>query len=108
MKNGFFQFLDGLGLVWNYAMNGLIGGLIWSIYKKSKFWEAFRQIVIGAIVSGYLTPVIIKQTDMNIQYQGALSFVIGMTGMVVIDSVYKWVLRNMKKLKEALIIINNK
>jgi hypothetical protein len=108
MKYDFFHLLDDLGLVWKYALNGFIGGLIWSMYKKSKFWEAFRQIIIGGIVSGYFTPVIVNKTNMDLSFIGFTSFVIGMLGMVIVDSIYKYVLKLIKAWKEARIIINNK
>lgn len=97
MKYDILQFLDDLGLVWKYAINGLIGGLIWSMYKKSKFWEAFRQVIIGGVVSGYFTPVIVTKTNMDMSLVGFTSFVMGMLGMVIIDSLYKYVLSNYKK-----------
>ena len=100
------KLLDDLGLVWKYALNGLIGGLIWSMYKKSKFWEAFRQIIIGGVVSGYFTPVIVSKTDMGLPFVGFTSFVIGMLGMVIVDTLYKQVVKHIKKWKDAIIIVN--
>lgn len=108
MKYDILSLLDDLGLVWKYALNGLIGGLIWSMYKKSKFWEAFRQIIIGGVVSGYFTPVIVARTKMDMSLVGFTSFVIGMLGMVIIDSLYKYLIKLIKKWKDALIIINQK
>lgn len=108
MKYDFLKFLDDLGLVWKYALNGFIGGLIWSMYKKSKFWEAFRQIIIGGIVSGYFTPVIVAKTGMDLSYIGFTSFVIGMLGMVIVDSLYKYLAGLIKKWKDAIVVINQK
>lgn len=108
MKYDILSLLDDLGLVWKYAINGLIGGLIWSMYKKSKFWEAFRQVIIGGVVSGYFTPVIVARTHMDMSLIGFTSFVIGMLGMVIIDSLYKYLIKLIKKWKDALIIINQK
>ena len=102
------RFLDDLGLVWKYAINGFIGGLIWSMYEKSKFWTAFRQIIIGGFVSGYFTPVIVAKTEMDMSFVGFTSFVIGMLGMVVVDSIYKYVVKLVKKWKDAIVIINSK
>lgn len=97
MKQAILNFLENLGIVWTYLINGLIGGLIWSLYKKSKFWEAFRQVIIGGVVSGYFTPVIAKKANMDLSIMGFTSFVVGMLGMVIIDSFYKYVLANYKK-----------
>jgi LytS/YehU family sensor histidine kinase len=108
MKYTIIHLLDDLGLVWKYALNGLIGGLIWSMYKKSKFWESFRQIIIGGIVSGYFTPVIVAKSSMDMSLVGFTSFVIGMLGMVIVDSIYKYAVKLIKKWKEAIIIINQK
>lgn len=106
MKNDFFLFMENLGLGWKFFINGLIGGVIWSLYKKSKIIEAVRQIIIGGVVAGYFTPVIVSHTSMGMETVGFTSFVIGMTGMVVVDSIYKYVVKMVKKWKEAMIIIN--
>lgn len=108
MKEDLLRLLDDLGLVWKYALNGLIGGLIWSVYKKSKFWEAFRQILIGGVVSGYFTPVIIAKTSMEMELIGFTSFLIGMLGMVILDSIYKYAIDVIKKWRDAIVIINQK
>lgn len=108
MKHDFLQFLDGVGFIWKYALNGLVGGLIWSMYKKSKFWEAFRQIIIGGVVSGYFTPVIVAKSSMDLSLVGFTSFVIGMLGMVIVDSIYKYCVKLIKKWKDAIIIVNSK
>lgn len=101
MKNEFFRMLDELGIAFKYLLNGLIGGFIFSLYKRSKFWEAVRQIVIGGVVAGYFTPVIVQRTDMDMNYVGFTSFVVGMTGMVIIDSIYKYVVVRFKKWRDA-------
>jgi hypothetical protein len=108
MREEILHFLDDLGLVWKYALNGLIGGFIWSMYKKSKFWEAFRQVVIGGVVSGYFTPVIASKTDMDMSIVGFTSFVIGMLGMVILDSIYKYAVGIIKKWSDAVLFINQK
>lgn len=95
-ENDVISFLESLGLGWKYLVNGLIGGFIWSIHKKSKFWEAVRQVFTGGIVSGYFTPFIIEKTSVN--YAGFISFIIGMIGMVVVDVVYKWAVSKFKLL----------
>jgi len=105
MRYNFFDFLDSLGIAWKYAINGLIGGIVWCLYKKTKFVEALRQIIIGSIVAGYFTPVIVSKTSMNMSYVGFTSFLVGMTGMVVIDSLYKYVAANIKKWKQVLFIL---
>jgi hypothetical protein len=106
MKNSFIEFLDSLGLMWNFALNGLIGGIVWSIYKKSKFLEAIRQMLVGSMIAGYLTPVIKSKTGMSDELMGCTSFVVGMLGMVIVDSIYKYAVGLIKKWKQAIIIIN--
>ena len=108
MKFNILEFLDNLGLVWKYAINGFIGGFIWSMYRKSKFLESLRQVIIGGIVSGYFTPVIVSKTNMDLSLIGFTSFVIGMLGMVVVDSLYKYVAKLIKKWSDAIVIINQK
>lgn len=112
MKNEFVnflsavaQFLENLGIFWKYVINGLIGATIWSIYKKDKFLTAIRQILIGGIVSGYFTPVIVAKTNLSMSYVGFTSFVTGMLGMVIIDSLYKYAVSNFTKWKQAVKII---
>jgi len=97
MKNDIFNFLDGLGIVWKYMANGLIGGFIWSLYKKSKFWEALRQIIIGGFISGYFSPVIITKYKMDLSLAGFSSFIVGMLGMVIVDTAYKYITENFQK-----------
>lgn len=96
-KYSFLSLLEDLGLVWKYALNGLIGGFVWSLYKKSKFLDALRQILIGGIVSGYFTPVIVAKFEMDLSLTGFTSYVLGMLGMVIIDSLYKYVALNYNK-----------
>jgi len=96
MKNEMFSLFDQLGLGWKYLVNGLIGGLVWAIYKKSNFWNAVRQVFVGGIVSGYATPFVAERTSIN--YAGFISFVLGMIGMVLVDITYKWAVKKMKLL----------
>jgi len=101
MKHDLLRLFDDLGIAFKYLLNGLVGGFIFSLYKRSKFWEAVRQIVIGGVVAGYFTPVIVERTEMNMNYVGFTSFVVGMTGMVIIDTIYKYVATRIKKWREA-------
>lgn len=94
MKTDFFQVLQTLGISWQNLVNGLIGGLVWSVYKRSKFYVALRQIFIGGIVSAYVTPFVASKT--NLPATGFLSFVIGMIGMVVLDTLYNWAVKKIK------------
>lgn len=108
MKHSFLEFLESLGLGWKYALNGLIGGAIWSLYKKSKIIEGIRQVVIGGVVSGYFTPVIVAKSNMDLAFVGFTSFIVGMLGMIIVDNIYKYVVDKIKKWKEAIIFINKK
>lgn len=99
MKNdfdSFISFLSELGIGWKYLINGLIGGVVYAVYNKSKFWDAIRQVFIGGMVSAYSTPLIASK--LSIDYVGFLSFVIGLVGMVVIDSIIKWIIKKIKLL----------
>jgi hypothetical protein len=96
MKNDFLNFLSALGIGYKYALNGIVGGFVWSLHNGSKFWEGLRQIIVGGLVAGYATPVIAERMNMN--YTGFLSFVIGIIGMAVVDSIYKWTVRKVKLL----------
>lgn len=96
MKNDFVAFLSQLGVEWKYVINGLVGGAVWSLYKKADFWSSVRQIVIGGIVSGYTTPFILEKTSPN--SAGFISFTLGIIGMVLIDLIYKWGVEKLKAL----------
>lgn len=104
MKNEFVVFLEKLGLSWPYLVNGLIGGTIWAIYKKEKWLDAVRQIIIGGAVSGYATPVIIAKTSMSLSLTGFVSFTIGVAGLVLLDGLYGWIRKIVKKYSNAEVI----
>lgn len=101
MKYEIFKFLEETGIEYRYLINGFIGALVWSLYKKLKFTEALRQILIGSIVAGYITPLIAYKESIPVEYMAALSFVIGMMGMVIIDSIYKYIVNRVKELKKG-------
>ncbi len=106
MKNDLVHFLNELGIAWKYLINGFIGAFIWSIYRKSKFVEGLRQVLIGSFISGYFTPVLAARLDLTLELLGFTSFIVGMLGMVIVDSIYKYAVDKIKKWKDALIIIN--
>jgi hypothetical protein len=106
MKDEIISFLTDLGIGWKHLINGFIGAFIWSIYRKSKFVESLRQVLIGGFVSAYFTPVVAEKTDLGLEFIGFTSFVIGMLGMVIIDSTYKYIIDKIKKYRDAIIIIN--
>ena len=103
MKDDFIRILGELGIAAKFFINGLIGGFVFSLYRKSKFWESVRQIVIGGVVAGYFTPVIQARTSMDMNYVGFTSFVVGMTGMVIIDSIYKYIVVRTKDWRIATV-----
>ena len=79
-----------------YLINGIVGATVWSIYKKSKFLDALRQIFVGGIIAGYATPIIADK--LSAPFVGFLSFTVGMTGMIVIDVIYNWFIKKIKLL----------
>lgn len=106
MKNDIVHFLNELGIAWKYLINGFVGAFIWSIYRKSKFAEGFRQVLIGSFVSGYFTPVLAEHFEMKLELLGFTSFIVGMLGMVILDSTYKYLIDKIKKFRDAIVIIN--
>jgi len=100
MRNNFLTFLGQLGIFWpwKYLSNGLIGGFVWALYKKLKFWDSVRQIFVGGIVSAYSTPVIASK--FSLQDAGFISFVVGIIGLVLIEVLYKWAVKKIKLLFE--------
>lgn len=99
------QFLEDLGIEYKYLLNGFIGAVVWSLYKKLRFMEALRQVIIGSIVAGYITPLIAYKESIPIEYMAALSFVVGMMGMVIIDSVYKYIVNKIRQLRKGKEVI---
>jgi uncharacterized membrane protein YeaQ/YmgE (transglycosylase-associated protein family) len=91
MKFDIVKFLNDLGIGYKYLINGFIGAIVWSIYKKLRFIEALRQIIIGSLVAGYVTPMIAYGERIAPEYMAALSFIVGMLGMIILDTIYKWV-----------------
>ena len=101
MKIELLTFLESIGIGYKYLINGFIGALVWSIYKKLRILEALRQILIGSVVAGYITPLVAYKEDIPIEYMSALSFIIGMMGMIIIDSIYKYIVAAVAKYKKA-------
>lgn len=101
MRFDFIKFLEETGVDYRYLLNGFIGAVVWSLYKKLKFTEALRQILIGSIVAGYITPLIAYREAIPVQYMAALSFVIGMMGMVIIDSIYKYIVNKVRQIRRG-------
>jgi uncharacterized membrane protein YeaQ/YmgE (transglycosylase-associated protein family) len=97
----FLELLNEMGIGWRYLLNGFIGAIVWSIYKKLKLIEALRQILIGSIVAGYITPLIAHKEAIPIEYMAALSFIIGMIGMIIIDGIYKYIAGKVKLLRKG-------
>lgn len=103
MKYDLIRMIEDLGITIKFLINGLIGGFIWSLYKKSKFWEAVRQIFIGGVIAGYFTKVVANRGGIPDEATGFTSFVIGMMGMVIVDSMYKYSATRFKKWRDAFI-----
>jgi uncharacterized membrane protein YeaQ/YmgE (transglycosylase-associated protein family) len=101
MKFDILKFFEESGLEYRYVINGFIGAFVWSVYKKLKFSEALRQVVIGSLVAGYITPLIAYKESIPIEYMAALSFIVGMMGMVIIDSIYKFIVNKVKQIRKG-------
>lgn len=106
MNFNFFDFLNEVGIGYKYLINGFIGAVIWSVYKKLRLIEALRQILIGSIVAGYITPLVAYKEAIPIEYMAALSFIIGMMGMIIIDGIYKFIASKIKTFRKGKEIIN--
>lgn len=98
MKFDVLKFLEDIGIGYKYLINGFIGAILWAAYKKLKFWEAMRQILIGSIMAGYVTPLIAYKENIPVEMSAGLSFIVGMMGMVIIDSIYKYVVKKAKQI----------
>lgn len=107
MKNDFFKFLEDLGIGYKYIINGFIGSVVWSFYKKLKFLEALRQVFIGSLVAGYVTPLIAHAESIPPEFLSALSFVVGMMGMIIIDTIYKYIKNKVNAFKKGSKIVSD-
>lgn len=107
MKNEFVKFLEDMGIGWKFVINGFIGATVWSLFKKSKFLEALRQILIGSLVAGYLTPLIANREGIPQEFLASLSFIIGMLGMIIIEYPYLYLAGKLKQLKLGKKALNN-
>ena len=107
MKFDVLKFLEDIGIGYKYLINGFIGAVIWAAYKKLRFWEAMRQILIGSVMAGYITPLIAYKEDIPLELTAALSFVVGLMGMVIVDSIYKYIITKAKQLKKGKEMLNN-
>lgn len=96
MRNDILTTLSSIGLSLKYLINGFIGGFVWAVHKKLKFWESVRQVIVGSIVSGFATPFIAEK--FSLKDAGFISFVVGMIGIVLIEVLYKWTIGKMKLL----------
>jgi hypothetical protein len=96
MKIDVISLLAQLGIAWKYLVNGVIGGAVWAIHSGAKFWDGVRQIIVGGLVAGYFTPVIAEK--LNMTYTGFISFVIGIIGMAVVDTIYLWTVKKVRLL----------
>jgi hypothetical protein len=107
MRFDLLKFLDDIGIGHKYLLNGFIGAFVWSIYKKLRLLEAVRQILIGSIVAGYVTPLVAYKEQIPIEYMAALSFIIGMMGMIIIDSAYKYIANKIKQFKKGKEVLDS-
>lgn len=101
MKNDLLRFIEEQGIGLKYLINGFLGAVVWSFYKQLKFLEALRQIFIGSIVAGYITPLIANKEGIAPEFMAALSFVVGMMGMLIIDAIYKYIANKIKQVKKG-------
>lgn len=85
------EMLAKLGLSLAHLVSGLIGGVVGLIFGKKTVrtakdkLRAFFVILAGAIVTGYITPLVFmwKPSWENAEY--SIGFVIGLMGMGVIE-----------------------
>lgn len=106
MKFEIVKFLEEVGIGYKYLINGFIGAVVWSVYKKLRFLEALRQIFIGSLVAGYITPLIAYKEDIPVELMSALSFIVGMMGMIIIDSIYKFIVLKVSQYKKGKETLN--
>jgi hypothetical protein len=104
--NNFFEVLSDMGIGYRYLINGFVGAMVWSLYKKLRLIEALRQILIGSIVAGYITPLVAYKEAIPIEYMAALSFIIGMMGMIILDGVYKYIVGRIRTFRKGKELIN--
>ena len=88
---------DSLNLTWQYLVNGLIGGLVFSLYIKETWTRCVVRMVIGAFTAGYVTHVFFHLQGPHgldeSEYGTPLSFAIGTAGFAILPLVRRAVVK---------------
>ena len=87
--------LAKMGLKGIHLITGLLGGCIGLIYgKKVRTWrdklKAVLIVLSGAIVTGYVTPLILVYKPNWIGAEYSIAFVVGIFGMSIIKDVFSF------------------
>ena len=106
------EFFAKLGLKGVHLLTGLMGGVISLLYgNKVRTWrdklKAVLAVLSGAVVTGYLTPLIILHKPNWVNAEHSVAFVVGIFGMSVIRSVFGFLYDFGKDPKEYLRMLRN-
>lgn len=82
------RILSEMGLELPSLMAGLLGGVLSLRFQKGKATPAKAAFLIlaGAITAGYLTPMIATYGNISVELQNALSFIIGLASMRILEA----------------------
>jgi len=98
-----------LGLKAGHLITGLIAGIMGFVFnnKPTNFKEKIKSyfvVLSGAILTGYLTPLVLLKWELLNSAEYSVAFVVGLFGMGLVESVF--VLIN--KLKENPVEVGRK
>lgn len=94
------EILAKMGLKMGHLATGLIAGLMGFMFNKkpSNISEKIRSWVVvfsGAILTGYITPLVLLKWDFLESAEYSVAFVVGLFGMGIVESIF--ILINTKK-----------
>ncbi len=90
------EILAKLGIKGIHLLTGLIGGSIALIFGgKIKTWrdqlKATVFVFAGAIVTGFVTPLVVSWRPEWIEVEHSIAFIIGILGMGIIRGVFSFI-----------------
>lgn len=85
--------LAKLGLKSMHIITGLIAGIMSLLFNKkpktiSEKIKAYSVVIAGALVTGYLTPVILLKWNWLMSVEHSVAFCIGLFGMGIIEALF--------------------
>lgn len=93
--------LAKLGLKGIHLITGLIAGIMGLLFNKRpqtvrENIRSYMVVLFGAILTGYITPLVLLKFDFLLSAEYSVAFVVGLFGMGVIEGGFK-IIESLKK-----------